>query len=585
MNKPDKTQPQPENNRALIYVRVSTEGQENYSPETQETACEGYRIKKGLVVVDVIRETGSAWKVKKRPKYLAMLERIKAEGISHLIFYLPDRITRNLDEWIPLRDINVRLHDAVKNDSFNPQDPRDYKKTRAFEHDVINATESSDQTSRRVSDAWVTQALRGRCPHRRALGLLIGPPVLVGKKWESTTIQDPERAPIIRLLFQHVLTTGERNRSALRRKARDLGLRYQSGRVLGLQAVIDLLENPVYCGRVMLKKKLVKERGDWELIISPEEFDEVQAILGGKRPITKGAALGGKYYGMLKCDLCGRMVVLDPHPRISKRTGEIKTHLYYRCTSGKSEAWYQEHFHQPKCPMYQGPYWKEHEIDEYLLSSIAELYQDPDTLDWIEQEIEEDYRNLKLLNAEEAEALQREFAKNGSLINALTLRLGQCQAILVGSIETQIAHLIEENQRIEARLEELRTGRQAVSLDEIRETLELSKSLKDIYLASSPEKRAKLNRLMFRMIYVARKGELAFQDNDDHYLELGPFYIEWNEPFKTLWEIGFLHGIEAANDRVEEKQTAAEVAENKTWRAWRDSNPRPAAQKAAGLPS
>ena len=569
--------PRPENSLAFIYLRVSTEGQENYSPETQLSACQTYADAKHLIVHDVIKETGSAWKAKNRPKYFHMIDRLVEEDVSNLIFYLPDRIARNLDDWIPLRNVGARLHDAVKNDSFNPLNPRDYKKTREFERALVNATESSDDTSKRVSDAWVTQAQRGRRPHRRALGYLIGPPVLVGKKWESTTIQDPERAPIIRLLFQHILTTGERNRSALRRKSKELGLRSPTGLVLGLQQVIDLLQNPIYCGEVWVKGTMYCKKGEHEPIVAPEEFAEVQAILGGKRPIMKGGKRS-RYSDLITCDYCGCAVVLDPHPRTSKRTGETKTHLYYRCTGGRSEAWYQEHFHRPKCPLYYGPFWKEDELDRLFGMFIEALYVDPEVAEWVRGEIESDYRNLAALNDQERGALDHEARENEHTQGQLALRLAAATVpSVIKAYEGQIEHLAARNDEISRRLEELRTGAQAVSVEEIHDTLELSKSLKDNYLAATPEKRVKLNKLMFRTVRLARKNDLAQPVENDPALTLTPIYFDWNEPFKTLNEIGFIQGIAEAEAEWRERLATQKPAENKTWRAWRDSNPRPAA--------
>jgi len=65
-------------------------------------------------------------------------------------------------------------------------------------------------------------------------------------------------------------------------------------------------------------------------------------------------------------------------------------------------------------------------------------------------------------------------------------------------------------------------------------------------------------------------------------LTLTPIYFEWNEPVKTLNEIGFIQGVAEAEAEWRERLAAQKAAENKTWRAWRDSNSRPVAEKAAG---
>jgi DNA invertase Pin-like site-specific DNA recombinase len=550
----------PEDNRALAYVRVSTVGQDRYSPPTQIRYCQDYAAHHGLQIIDFVHEAASALKAKRRPLYEAMIGRLVREKIPNLIFYLPDRIARNLDDWIPLRNAGVRMHDAVKNDSFCPLDPNDYKKVADFEYELIRARLSSEETRQRVTDAWVTQTDRGRFPHRRTLGY--EPERLIDAGQVAiTTKQDAERALIMRLLFRHVLTTGERNWAALTRRARELGLRTRSGRVVHLSSIMRYLRDPYYCGRVRLKGKVVCQKGEQEPIVTPQEFDEVQAILNSKRLITRQGQRY-PYWGLLECDYCKMSVIRDGHGK----------HSYYRCSGGRSTDWYQAHFGRPKCPLYYGPYFKQAEIDEFLELMIGELYVDPETYEYVRAEIEEDYKNLKTLNADEAKTLQDEHKKNLVTQDALALRLSKANEAVIPALERQIAALESENQRIEARLEELKNGEQAVSLEEIGDCLELAKSLKETYLAASPEKREKLNRLMFRTIRVARKDSVPSSDEGDDFVTSAPFYIVWNEPFKSLAEIGFIHGLDRAKDEVHDTEERPELVKTRIRSASRISN-------------
>jgi hypothetical protein len=255
-------------------------------------------------------------------------------------------------------------------------------------------------------------------------------------------------------------------------------------------------------------------------------------------------------------------------------------HAYYRCSGGRPTEWYQKRYGRPKCPGYYGPYHKEQDIDEYLGLMIGELYVDPAVDEYIRAEIEDDYKNLKALNADEADALQKEQVKNRATQDALALRLARANEAIVPALERQIAALEVENERIVARLEELKNGEQAVSLEEIGDCLELAKSLKETYLQASPEKRAKLNRLMFITIRVSRKGSSPTSDEDDPFVTESPFYVVWNDLFKALAEIGFIQGMDRARDEVSEPCLAPEAAKNKGRRAQRDSNSPPPDSKA-----
>jgi hypothetical protein len=64
---------------------------------------------------------------------------------------------------------------------------------------------------------------------------------------------------------------------------------------------------------------------------------------------------------------------------------------------------------------------------------------------------------------------------------------------------------------------------------------------------------------------------------DDTSVTFAPFYIDWNEPFKTLNDIGFIHGMEQADPEGLRHHVTLKTTDNNVWRAWRESNPRPAA--------
>jgi hypothetical protein len=73
--------------------------------------------------------------------------------------------------------------------------------------------------------------------------------------------------------------------------------------------------------------------------------------------------------------------------------------------------------------------------------------------------------------------------------------------------------------------------------------LELSKALKDNYLAADQEKRKRLHKLLFRTVRVTRRELTASPDDGDETPTISPFYFVWNEPFKSLWGIGFIQNL------------------------------------------
>jgi uncharacterized coiled-coil protein SlyX len=394
----------------------------------------------------------------------------------------------------------------------------------------------------------------------------------------------------------------------LNSRMRNLGQRSKTGRVLILEEVRRYLRTPFYYGSFKWGGKLYPNTGTYAPLISQRLFNDVQDLLDGRRTFTKRGK-EFKYKGLLTCDFCGCALVGDSHEKTIRRTGEKKTFTYYRCTGGKSTEWYLEKFKRPKCPLYYGPYYSEEVIDGFFETAIDALYVDPSAYDWIKEQLEEGFKNLKALNAEEITLLKKELAHNETLGGKLADAAARASSErLQSAYEKRMDDLECRNAEIEARIEELEKGEEAVSIDDIRETLVLTKSLKENYLKASPEKRVKLNRLMFSTVRITKEGWLPSIDEGDPCPTLAPFYFVWNEPFKSLWEIGFIQGMGEADPQGISKNIRTEVidskdsyiirfikeserptpeglfqekgpenAETKRWRGRRDSNSRPPA--------
>jgi hypothetical protein len=64
------------------------------------------------------------------------------------------------------------------------------------------------------------------------------------------------------------------------------------GTIVSRQAVSKMLRNPVYAGRMVVKRWGIDEPGDWEAIVSIALFDKVQKALGngGRKTGAKSKA-------------------------------------------------------------------------------------------------------------------------------------------------------------------------------------------------------------------------------------------------------------------------------------------------------
>jgi hypothetical protein len=556
--------------QALIYIRVSDPKQEKkYSPEIQEKHCRDYAKINNLKVINLFKEARTGWKLNARVEFYRMVDFINKENIGHVIYAFTDRVARNIEDYVLLKGTEVRFHNAITGRSFCPSDPNDYAATADFEHELVDSKRFSGKNRQQAIDSQRRMIEKGIYPGVPPIGYLKEPIILEGKVIRKTVI-DPERGPLMRKLFELALT-GEYSRRQLTRKMRDLGLRYPSGRSLTLSEIDRTLKNGFYCGYPHWFGETFYNQGTYEPLISKNFFDEVQEVLQHKH-IKRGKPF--KYKGVMKCDFCGCDIVGEEGTHLVRKTGEIKKYVYYHCTGGKQEAFYLEKFNRVTCPLKTKPWYREKEIDRFFEMAIESLYVDPETYGWVKEHLEEDYHNLKELHAAEAISLRKEHTEIETKEAFIIQRMPKVHSDLArAAYDRELENLEKRKIEVSNRLNELESGTEKVSLEEIEDTLEVSKALKNEWLQASPEKRAKLNKLMFRSVFLTVKGGLTTAGAEDAGLTLWPLYFVWNEPFKSLWEIGFIQ--QAAETTAEQK--AQEKAKNKIKRAWRDSNPRPAA--------
>jgi DNA invertase Pin-like site-specific DNA recombinase len=96
--------------QAWGYVRVSTEGQaaEGVSIAMQRARIEAHCFAAGIELAGVLVDEGASGKTLDRPQFTALLEKVRAGEVSHLVVYKLDRLTRRT------RDLLALVEDELK---------------------------------------------------------------------------------------------------------------------------------------------------------------------------------------------------------------------------------------------------------------------------------------------------------------------------------------------------------------------------------------------------------------------------------------------------------------------------------------
>jgi site-specific DNA recombinase len=187
-----------------------------------------------------------------------------------------------------------------------------------------------DALSENVKRGNRTKIERGWRPNQ-------GPLDYLNEKEMKTIVKDPVRFPLVRTMFELMLT-GTYGPKEIALKARDeWGFltpkkKRIGGKPLSLSSIYRIFGNPFYTGLIIWNGQVYQ--GKHDPVVTLDEFERVQALLGrpGRpRPRTQRFA----FTGMMRCGACGLMITAENKLKRGKR------YTYYHCTKRRLE---------PRCP-------------------------------------------------------------------------------------------------------------------------------------------------------------------------------------------------------------------------------------------
>ena len=298
--------------KAIIVARVSTKDQEEgHSIAAQRQRLLDYCARKDLEVVKTFEIIESSTRGE-RKEFMAMLDFAKSQGETiAIVTDAVDRFQRSFKESVQtdelIRKELVELHfvreGMVIGKGAAPIDIMrwDYSVIGAKTY-VLNLSENVRRSLdfKRRNGEWGGKAPLGYLNIRDADG-------------KSALILDPERAPLVRMLFEDYAKGTDSISGDLVLKARKWGLRNKTrkGGLLSASQIQHILNNPFYFGVMRVKGELVPHR--YEPLISRELFDRCQAVAEGRTRATT-AHYSEKpfvFRGLVECAVSGRMVTSD----------------------------------------------------------------------------------------------------------------------------------------------------------------------------------------------------------------------------------------------------------------------------------
>ncbi|WOO34903.1 recombinase family protein [Anaerocolumna sp. AGMB13020] len=304
---------------AALYIRVSTDKQEELSPDAQKRLLLDYAEKNNMLVSEeyVFIEGGiSGKKADKRPKFQRMigLAKSKDHPFNVILVWKYSRFARNQEESILYKSLLKRNNiDVISISEPLIDGPFGTLIERIIEWmDEYYSIRLSGEVMRGMSE----KALRGGYMSVPPLGYASttpgNPPVVV-----------PEEAELVKTIFNKYVNE-ELAMFQIARQFNELGVKTRFGKPFQRRTIEYILQNPMYIGYVRWNRQhhsshTIKSREDWiiskgthEPIISDDVFNAAQErIKRVAKPLKSRPVTEYKHWltGIIKCAYCNRALV------------------------------------------------------------------------------------------------------------------------------------------------------------------------------------------------------------------------------------------------------------------------------------
>lgn len=307
--------------KAILYCRISSDDQSNFSIEHQESTLRAYCVRMNINVVDVIIDQYSA-KTFDRPNYQKVVSQIKAKKnyCNAFMFLRWDRFSRNIYnamhelKFMQKHGVEIICHDQPV-DLSSPDGKMMlaiYLMSPEIENDKISIRTIEGMRKGKLSGNYCGKAPVGYLNARNELGK----PVL---------LIDPVKGKIVKHLFE-MFAYQNASTTDLYKYAREINL-VRSGN----DQIPRILRNVVYAGKISVpatvKEAIQIVPGNHEPIVSEQLFNLVQDIICGRKRAQKSHSNEDfPLRGVIACGNCGNLLTAS----FSKgRAG--KYYAYYHC--------------------------------------------------------------------------------------------------------------------------------------------------------------------------------------------------------------------------------------------------------------
>lgn len=317
---------------AAAYIRVSTDEQIEYSPDSQLKNIRNYAKAHGYILPDeyiFIDEGISGKNTKKRPAFNRMIgtAKLKPKPFDAILLWKFSRFARNREDSIVYKSM-LRKQLGIDVVSIS-ESVGDDKMSIIFEA-MIEAMDEyySINLAEEVKRGMLERVTRGEAVSIAPFGY---------KMIDKKLVIDPETAPIVKMIFSEFIA-GD-NKTHLARKLNSMGIKTNRGNDWDNRGIEYILNNPVYAGKIRWTPTGKAKRdynstdtmivdGSHEPIISLEDFEKAKSRISEAtkthKKYSRHTPCDFMLRGMLRCSSCGSTLVM------SSNKSYLQCHQYSR---------------------------------------------------------------------------------------------------------------------------------------------------------------------------------------------------------------------------------------------------------------
>lgn len=315
----------------FMYLRKSTDSEDRQiqSIEDQRNELISLAEQLELNIVGTYQENMSA-KKPGRPEFNRMITDIKNGKAQGILCWKINRLTRNpVDggeiQWLLQSGILQSIQTVG----------REYK----TEDNVLimsveqgMANQYVIELARDVKRGLHSKAGSGWRPGLAPIGYLNDKKTDKGKK---EILVDEEKFPLVRNMWDMMLTGNYTIKQISDIVNDEWGLRttyHKRQTRLSLSHIYRMFTNSFYYGEFKYADKVYQ--GSHKAMITPEEYDHVQKILGRKgKPRPKYKKL--PFNGLIRCGKCGCSFTADEKTKFVKAENKLHSYVYHKCSKSK----------------------------------------------------------------------------------------------------------------------------------------------------------------------------------------------------------------------------------------------------------